>query len=106
MYEVRTFLSLDNIYSKKLYRFLKKLQKYGRVEVPIEEIRSFLEVEDKYKNHFGLFELYVLKPAIEEINTKTDLYVEYETKRTGKGNSGSKVIALLFKSISHIFPTT
>jgi hypothetical protein len=94
LYEIKTFLSLDSIYSKKLYRFLKKLQKYGRVEVPIEEIRFFLEVEDKYKNHFGKFELYVLKPAIEEINRKTDIYTEYETKREGKGD---KVIALIFK---------
>ncbi len=93
LYEVKTFLSLDSIYSKKLYRFLKKLQKYGRVEVPIEEIRFFLEVEDKYKNHFGKFELYVLKPAIEEINKKTDIYAEYETKREGKGD---KVVALIF----------
>jgi len=97
LYEVKTFLSLDSIYSKKLYRFLKKLQKYGRVEVPIEELRFYLEVEDKYKNHFGLFELYVLKPAVEEINTKTDLYVEYDTKRRGEGDRGSKVIALIFK---------
>ena len=94
LYEVKTFLSLDSIYSKKLYRFLKKLQKYGRVEVPIEEIRFFLEVEDKYKNHFGKLEAKILKPAIEEVNRKTDLYVEYETKRKGKGN---KVIALIFK---------
>jgi plasmid replication initiation protein len=70
LYEIKTFLSLDSIYSKKLYRFLKKLQKYGRVEVPVEEIRFYLEVEDKYKNHFGLLELKVLKPAVEEINKK------------------------------------
>jgi hypothetical protein len=94
LYEVKTFLSLDSIYSKKLYRFLKKLQKYGRVEVPIEELRFYLEVEDKYKNHFGKLEAKVLKPAIEEINQKTDIYAEYETKREGKGD---KVIALIFK---------
>ena len=93
LYEIRNFLRLDSLYAKKLYRFLKKLQKYGRVEVPIEEIRFFLEVEDKYKD-FYLFELYVLKPSVEEINEKTDLYVEYETKREGKGN---KVIALIFR---------
>ncbi|MEO2154142.1 MAG: replication initiation protein [Aquificota bacterium] len=96
LYEIRNFLRLDSLYAKKLYRFLKKLQKYGRVEVPIEEIRFYLEVEDKYKNHFGLFELYVLKPSVEEINEKTDLYVEYETKREGKGRGG-KVVALIFK---------
>ena len=93
LYEIKTFLSLDSIYSKKLYRFLKKLHKYGRVEVPIEEIRFFLEVEDKYRDFYDL-EKVVLKPAIEEINKKTDLYVEYTTKREGKGN---KVIALIFK---------
>jgi len=92
LYEVKTFLSLDSIYSKKLYRFLKKLQKYGRVEVPIEEIRFFLEVEDKYRDFYDL-EKVVLKPAIEEVNRKTDIYTEYETKREGKGN---KVIALIF----------
>jgi plasmid replication initiation protein len=93
LYEIKTFLSLDSIYSKKLYRFLKKLQKYGRVEVPIEEIRFYLEVEQKY-SHFGKLEPIVLKPAVEEINQKTDLYVEYTTKREGKGN---KVVALIFK---------
>jgi hypothetical protein len=93
LYEIKTFLSLDSIYSKKLYRFLKKLQKYGRVEVPIEEIRFFLEVEDKYED-FWYLEKYVLKPAIEEINKKTDIYAEYETKREGKGD---KVIAVIFK---------
>ncbi len=95
LYEIKTFLSLDSIYSKKLYRFLKKLQKYGRVEIPIEEIKFYLEVEDRYSN-FHLFELYVLKPSVEEINEKTDLFVEYEKKRLGEGDRGSKVIALIF----------
>ncbi len=96
LYEVKTFLSLDSIYSKKLYRFLKKLQKYGRVEVPIEEIRFFLEVENEYRN-FNDLEKRVLKPSVEEINEKTDLFVEYEKKRLGEGDRGSKVIALIFK---------
>jgi hypothetical protein len=96
LYEVKTFLSLDSLYSKKLYRFLKKLQKYGRVEVPIEELRFFLEVENEYPN-FNDLERFVLKPAVEEINEKTDLFVEYETKRRGEGDRGNKVIALIFK---------
>jgi hypothetical protein len=96
LYEVKTFLSLDSIYSKKLYRFLKKLQKYGRVEVPIEEIRFFLEVENEYRN-FNDLEKRVLKPSVEEINEKTDLFVEYEKKRLGEGDRGSKVIALIFR---------
>ncbi|NPA13831.1 MAG: replication initiation protein [Aquificae bacterium] len=96
LYEVKTFLSLDSIYSKKLYRFLKKLQKYGRVEVPIEEIRFFLQVENEYRN-FNDLEKRVLKPSVEEINEKTDLFVEYEKKRLGEGDRGSKVIALIFR---------
>jgi len=92
LYEIRNFLKLDSLYAKKLYRFLKKLQKYGRVEISIEELRFYLEVEDKYKD-FGIFELKTLKPSVEEINEKTDLFVEYTTKREGKGN---KVIALIF----------
>ncbi len=95
LYEIRNFLRLDSLYAKKLYRFLKKLQKYGRVEVTIDELRFILEVEEKYRDFYDL-EKIVLKPSVEEINEKTDIYVEYETKREGKGRGG-KVVALMFK---------
>jgi plasmid replication initiation protein len=55
-----------------------------------KEIRFFLEVENEYPN-FNDLERFVLKPAIEEVNRKTDKHTKHETKREGKQSNSPNI---------------
>jgi len=75
---------LNSRYSIRLYELLKQYENTGYRIDYIEELREMLGVEkDEYKV-FADFDKRVLKPAVEEINEKTDLKVSYYKKKTGK----------------------
>ena len=57
----------------------------------IEDIKSMLMIEDKYKLVADL-KRYVLNPAVEEINAKTNFYVEYECNGGRGKNKTTDVI--------------
>lgn len=53
--------------------------------IEVNRLKSRLHIDtDKYDEGFYMFELRVLKPAIEQINQFTDLYVGYEKIKEGR----------------------
>jgi hypothetical protein len=58
----------------------------------LEKFRHFLGMKDDQYLRFKDFNLYVLKPAVKEINTKTELFVEIEREKTGRKISGIKFL--------------
>jgi plasmid replication initiation protein len=63
--------------------YLNKCEKDGYFQYTIDEFKSNLGIADKYKL-FGHLKSRVIEPSIKEINSKTDLNVEYMTKKTGR----------------------
>jgi len=56
----------------------------------LENFRYFLGMKDGLYSQFKEFNKFVLKPAVKEINQKTELFVEIERGKTGRKISGIK----------------
>lgn len=63
---------------------LKKLETKIRFSFSVEEIKTILGIQDKYKNRFNNFMSKVIVPAIEEINNARYYNVSYEVERKNK----------------------
>jgi len=92
-YELKYLMLLDHRYSSALYELFKKNEKLGSFKMELDRLKKILGVEDKptYKI-WGEFWKKILKPALEEINEKTDIRVEIEKVR---GNYG-RVEGIIF----------
>ena len=82
-YKLEYVLPMKSKYGIRLYEFLRSYQSKGyKLRWPLEEIRLRIDCE-KYPN-FKDFRVNVLEPALEDINTYTDIKVQYEAVKTGR----------------------
>lgn len=88
---VKNVSSLSSAYSIRIYELLQQFRTTGDRMIAIDDFRSMLGIEDKYKAFKSLNQL-LLKPAIEELNEKSDLSVTVDTVKQGR-----KVVALHFR---------
>jgi len=81
---LKQILQLRSKYAIRLYELLKRYKDTGFRTDYLPELRKKIGVEDNEYTRFFDFEKRVLKPAIKEINEKTDLQVSYKKKKTGR----------------------
>ena len=81
---LKQVLKLRSKYAIRLYELLKRYEDTGFRTDYLPELRKKLGVEEKEYKAFKDFEKRVLKPAVKEINEKTDLEVSYTKKKTGR----------------------
>ena len=77
---------LDKPCAMRLYDSLKQWEHRGRVTFSIEWMISRYELPIKYLDRMSDFRRRFLKPAVNEINSKTSITVQYEELK-GKGKS-------------------
>jgi plasmid replication initiation protein len=77
------FSKLTSTYSQQLFRMLNSWKGMPEITVSLEELHFALSVPPTFRKNFSLFRLNVLKVAHQEINTKTDLYFDWEPVRKG-----------------------
>jgi len=82
---------LQSVYSIRLYELLMQFSKTGDRVINVSDFRNLLELEDKYKQ-FKDLNKWVIKPAVKELNQRSDLDITYETI-----SSGRKVKSLSFQ---------
>jgi plasmid replication initiation protein len=88
-YQIKYPLNFHNIYSKRLYYYLKSYENSNKNNTGwridnLDELRNKLECPKTYERYAD-FKRFVLKPAYEEINGSSDISFEYEeTKIKGK----------------------
>jgi plasmid replication initiation protein len=82
-YKMRHVAELKSVYSIRLYELLIQFKKTGERTIHIEELRELLGVDDKY-SQFRDFNKWIIKPAIAELNTKSDLTIQLETVKKGR----------------------
>lgn len=70
-------------YINKGNRSHSQLYSYSNPIIPVSELRRMTNTKDKYKK-FATFRRFVLEKAIEEINTKTDIFVTYDKIHSGR----------------------
>jgi|SRR5471030_361856 plasmid replication initiation protein len=88
---VKNVSSLSSAYSIRIYELLQQFRTTGDRMITVEDFRSMLGIDDKYKNFKDLNKL-LIKPAIEELNEKSDLSATVDTVKKGR-----KVVALHFR---------
>lgn len=87
-YLANDYLKLSSVYSQNLYEQLKSYQpmpKIPQVVFSIADLHRIMQTEKKksYKN-FNLFKTSCIRRAIDDINEKTDIFVEIETVKDKK----------------------
>ncbi|HHH2006443.1 TPA: replication initiation protein, partial [Yersinia enterocolitica] len=88
---VKNVSSLSSAYSIRIYELLQQFRSTGDRMIAIDDFRSMLGLEDKYPD-FKILNRSLLKPAIKELNEKSDLSVTVDTVKQGR-----KVVALHFR---------
>lgn len=84
---VDIFGLLDSMYSQRLYRTLRTHIKRGTAKYNLETICDFLGAPDYARTGVN-FSKHILKPAIKEINRKTDIYISATPVKDGKTITG------------------
>ena len=82
-YLLENFGQLKSEHSLKLYEILSRYAFQGNVTLTVNSIKDYLDVSDKYEKFYD-FNRYVLKLAVKEINSKTNLSVSVKTIRNGR----------------------
>lgn len=87
-YPLQTVMQFKHVYSFRVYELLKQYETPGERTIELAEFKRILMLdENEYGRLFDL-EKRVLKPAIAEINTKSDLAVTYEKVKFGRKVTG------------------
>jgi plasmid replication initiation protein len=92
-YQLRNISSFNSVHSIRIYELITQYRKVGEREITIEELKKWLQVEDKYSAFFD-FKKRVLSTAIREINEKSDLLVEVEQIKRGRTVQALKFVIL------------
>lgn len=74
---------LSSSYAIRFYELIKQYESIGSREIAIIDLRFMLCLEDKYPL-FGNLQQRIIDPAINEINEKTPMQVQYEVRKTGR----------------------
>lgn len=88
---VKNISSLTSAYSIRIYELLQQFRKTGDRMIAIDDFRSMLAVEEKYHQFKDLNKM-IIKPAVAELNEKSNLAVTVETVKQGR-----KVTSLRFR---------
>ena len=82
-YEMYNICFMKSRYSIILYEVLRSYCWMGKWDVSLQELRNILGIENKYSDYRDL-KKFVILPAVNEINSKTDLGVKFSTIKIGR----------------------
>lgn len=68
-------------YAERLYELLKTFEYKPLIDFDVDDLRARLAVPSTQYKNFNMFRTRVLEPAIEDINTYTDINVSMKEKR-------------------------
>lgn len=90
-YKLRNIAQLQSSHSIRLYELLMKFNATGERVIFLDDFKSALGISDKY-SEFKDLNKWVIKPAIEELNQRSDLIIKFDTIKKGR-----TVAALVFE---------
>lgn len=89
-YNLEQISTFQSFHSIRIYELLAQFKNTGWRQITVEKLKELLQITDKYKAYANLRRR-VITPALEEINSKTDLFVELEPIKNGR-----TIVALKF----------
>lgn len=94
-------IAMKSTYGIRLLEYLKSIQTLRHKEpITLYQVRALLGCEEKYPL-WKDFRVRVLEPAINDVNTYSDIFVEYEITR----KQGKKVLEIQFSIKDNDFST-
>ena len=82
-YKLRNIASLQSGHSIRLYELLMKFNATGERVIYLDDFKSALGISDKYPE-FKVLNRDVIKPAIDELNQRSDLIIKFDTIKKGR----------------------
>lgn len=82
-YELVNIGAFTSTHTIRLYELCMQYKMIGEREITISDLRKWLQIEDKYPRYNSLNE-WVLQPAVNEINGKSDLAVSFQSIKRGR----------------------
>lgn len=90
-YKLRNIASLQSGHSIRLYELLMRFNATGERVIYLNDFKSALGITDKYPE-FKDLNKWVIKPAILELNQRSDLIIKFDTIKRGR-----TIAALVFE---------
>lgn len=90
-YKLRNIAQLQSSHSIRLYELLMKFNATGERVIYLSDFKSALGISDKYPE-FKDLNKWVIKPAIDELNQRSDLVIKFDTIKKSR-----TVAALVFE---------
>ena len=82
-YKLRNIATLQSSHSIRIYELLMRFNATGERIIFLDDFKSALGILDKY-DQFKDLNKWVIKPAIKELNQRSDLTIEFETIKKGR----------------------
>ena len=95
-YYFENIARLKSGFSIRIYEFLKQYEKIGKRNVPIKELRHFLNISDEKFTRYNDFKRKAILVAQKELKEKTDISFEFEEIKTGR--KITDIIFFIFKN--------
>jgi plasmid replication initiation protein len=95
-YHILNTRVLRSTYSIKLYLLLKSYRRFGKLEIPLEELRGILEINDDEYLQYKNFKARVLETARLEMEEKNDICFRYEDTRRSRKSPVEKIIFFIY----------
>ena len=86
-YQLNHISGFTSVHTMRFYELLTQYKRVGQRYITIEDLKKWLQLEDKY-NLWAELQRWVIKPSLNEINEKSDLFVEYEPIKKGRKVTG------------------
>ena len=90
-YDLKQVSELQSEYAIRLYELMMQWESAGKREIALADLKRMLELEGKYAA-IKDFKVYVLEPAMRDINEHSDLEASYTQRKAGR-----TVTHLIFK---------
>ena len=91
-YHILNTRVLRSTYSIKLYLLLKSYRRFGKLEIPLEELRNILEINPNEYKLYKNFKARVLETARLEMEEKNDICFRYEDIRRSRKSPVEKIV--------------
>ncbi|CAM4426948.1 MAG: Replication initiation protein [Legionellaceae bacterium] len=86
-YDIKQVSQLKTAYAIRFYELLIQFIKTGERYITLDKLRERLELKDQYKRFFDLKKR-IIDPSIDNINSTTNLIVEWDVSKKGRVITG------------------
>lgn len=101
--KLKFIANIGSYYGLRIYEILAQCRRAGQRSITLDELRLMLDLVDKYPDVKNL-RVRVLEPALNEINSHTDLEVSMSVTRHGRKVTGFHFVIVEKKQLALVFP--